>query len=403
LDFLLSAVSPDSHHALAWQFDLTRFDVDTVQIVPLLPGVLAFGAAWSHDSTRLCVGTDSIGYVFGADGTTGTPMPTAIGSTGECSWSYDDASLAWVAGNKIFTVPASGGVATEVTGSAPSDRSLGFAGWSPTEPRLAFTLEGATSDWRGFTVALGSPRVEIDDSIRYLAGWSGDGRFLTYARIPTPLGVPPITAVRCAPAAGPLGAAIDLVPASPTEVGPFSISPRGTWMAFSQSETAPGESTDLVVAPLSGAAPIRVHGTGFRFSWSSADVLAFVDEAVGGGLFVLDIAAGTAPVRAGPALATDEEIEDLTWAPDGSAVAYSRSFTSDSGSSSKMCVVGTSDLTERCVPTLDAGGPQWSWDGESLAFRGGGGDVYITKAASFAPVKVDVASGGTLGFWWVRR
>ena len=98
----------------------------------------------------------------------------------EPSLSPDRKEIAFVSGGDIWTVPASGGVASLLV-SHPANEARPF--YSPDGQQLAFiSSRSGNGDIYLLTLATGDlKRLTFDDGFDQLDGWSRDGRWIYFS------------------------------------------------------------------------------------------------------------------------------------------------------------------------------------------------------------------------------
>ena len=114
-------------------------------ILPSPPGTTCAGdAVWSPSGSRLAVDATPVAdnvpgpnevWTMNPDGSD----PHLVGAGTDPTWSPDGTHLAFLSNDQIYTVPSTGGVATQLTSVNPSSSLLGSPLWSPQGNGILFT------------------------------------------------------------------------------------------------------------------------------------------------------------------------------------------------------------------------------------------------------------------------
>ena len=149
--------------------------------------------AWSPDGTRIAFQSYRDGqaeiYVMNADGSGLSRLTASSDYDGEPSWSPDGKRIAFVSrrtgGYRVYIMKADGSAQGVLSGQAYS----GHPAWSPDGSQIAYEADGDRDGWlelwlmhyEGFDQhMIFEPQETETDAIA--AGWSPDGRFVTFTR-----------------------------------------------------------------------------------------------------------------------------------------------------------------------------------------------------------------------------
>ncbi|WP_341716240.1 VWA domain-containing protein [Micromonospora sp. FIMYZ51] len=292
---------------------------------------------WSPDGTRVAFAStraDLAGdlWVMSATGGGQTRLTDGPAADGQPAWSPDGRRLAFTTTRfapastpglrTVATVAATGGA---VTRAVPGPGDAAEPAWSPDGTRLAFT----------------TTRTDPAGDIHVLR----DGRVTAVATGPLPQHQP-------------VWRGDDLIwTATDTE------RTSDVWSA----DATGGDRRDLTARPGRTESAPAFSPDGTRLAYSA-------EQPDGGARIVVADATGANPqVLAPPGTTGTDHDTDPTWAPDGTAIAFTR-HSSDQRRPSRILAVSVTDgrlVTEVPMPWFLRGAdtqPSWSPDGRQLAF-----------------------------------
>jgi Tol biopolymer transport system component len=356
---------------------------------------------WSPDHARLAVvarldsAVGNVESLFVVDPTTGEFVtvggPAIDGSgVGAFAWAPDSTQLAYqgasAAGSPVFVVNPDGTDRHMVSGTIVAGGNVSTFAWSPDATKIAMVIDAEVDNTQEVYVA---PR---------------DGSFRVK-----------ISGASAAPFAS---------------IGGPAWSPDSLRVAYNATLDAPG-ALELFTSLASGSGgrtqmhPVLAGSSGVSsFVWAPDGTrLAYVADQLANGIFELFTtrADGTGNVRVSGTMATGGDVVNaflggVLWAPDASRLAYVADQTTNDVFELYTVV------PDGAVPTVKVSGPMvsggdvggsifglstddvaWSPDSTRLAYFadqevGGTVELYVTPAASSAPVRLSASVMGTSSF-----
>ena len=364
---------------------------------PSTPSNWVAHAAWSPDGKRIAYVENSVVYVRPVEGGASTRV-AAIDAPHELAWSPNGELIALVSGNAAFTfgarpwgsptnlgniapssiwlVPSNGGPLVPVTDDASLNTS---PAWLPGGRSLLF-VSSRLGGRDVFSVTLDRSGKPSGEPVRLTTGLSAqtvsvsaDGRRGAYSVFSYSAN---IWALDLPAGAGVRPDAAHPVTSGSQAIEGIAVSPDGKWLAFDSNRNG---SQAIYRMSLSGGEPeqlTRSSEPDFLSSWSpDGREIAFYSYRRGTRRAYVMPAEGGPPFEVAPALANQR---NPAWAPDGSSLVLS---ASDGDLPSQLYVIrrgrDSSWATPHAITTDGGASPQWSPDGQAIAFINARG-VWLT-------------------------